>query len=43
MLRFLSSGIQAEGVDKLGNKPIELAWNVDIEAGALKAATIVTE
>lgn len=42
-VEILSSGIQAEGVDKLGNKPIELAWNVDFEDGEIIAATIATE
>ena len=29
-VEIISSGIQADGVDSKGNKPIELAWGVDI-------------
>lgn len=39
-VEIISSGIQAEGQDSKGNKPIELAWSVDIDGGKLKAATI---
>jgi len=40
-VEILAQSIQADGVDKLGNRPIELAWNVDIVDGEVKAATIV--
>lgn len=43
VIEILAQTIQSDGTDKWGNKPIELAWNVDIEGGALKEATIVTE
>lgn len=43
VIEILAQTIQADGVDAKGNKPIELAWGVDIENGELKAATIVTE
>ena len=42
-VEIVSSGIQFDGSDPKGNKPIELAWGVDIEDGAVKAATITTE
>ena len=38
---ILCSAIQAEGVDAKGNRPVELAWGVDIENGQVKPATIV--
>ena len=37
---ILAQSIQARGADSKGNKPIELAWGVDIENGVVKAATI---
>ena len=40
---IMAQSIQADGVDAKGNKPIELAWGVDIEGGQLKDATIVTQ
>lgn len=40
-VEIICSGIQAEGQDRNGNKPIELAWGVDIDGGKLKDATIV--
>lgn len=40
-LQILAEAIQADGVDAKGNKPIELAWKVDIDNGQVKAATIV--
>ena len=40
---IMAQTIQAKGVDAKGNKPIELAWGVDIEGGQLKDATIVTQ
>lgn len=42
-VEILAQTIQADGVDEKGNKPIELAWGVDIEGGQLKDATIVTQ
>lgn len=40
-VEIIGSAIQAEGTDSDGNKPIELAWGVDIdENGRLKQATI---
>lgn len=39
-VEIICSGIQAEGQDSMGNKPIELAWGVDIDGGELKNATI---
>lgn len=36
----IASAIQADGVDKKGNKAVELAWGVDIENGAVIDATI---
>lgn len=39
-LEIICSAIQADGEDAKGNKPIELAWGVDIEDGAVKTATI---
>ena len=38
-----ASSIQAEGLDDKGNKPIELAWGVDIEKGVIKDASINKE
>jgi len=38
--QIAASTIQADGEDAKGNKPIELAWDVDIENGAVKPATI---
>ena len=43
VISVLAQAIQADGVDAKGNKPIELAWGVDIEGGQLKDATIVTQ
>ena len=40
-VEIIASAIQAEGHDSKGNKPVELAWGVDIDGGQLKAATIV--
>lgn len=40
VVEILTQTIQSEGVDSKGNKPIELAWGVDIENGQLKSATI---
>lgn len=39
-IEILAQTIQSEGIDPKGNKPIELAWGIDIENGELKAATI---
>ena len=40
-VEILSQSIQADGVDAKGNKPIELAWGVDITAeGKVVEATI---
>ena len=40
-IEILSQSIQADGVDEKGNKPIELAWGVDITAeGEVVKATI---
>lgn len=39
-IEILAQTIQVEGTDAKGNRPIELAWNVDIVDGQLKAATI---
>ena len=39
--QIAASTIQADGEDDKGNKPIELAWKVDIDNGQVKAATIV--
>lgn len=40
-VEIIGSAIQAEGTDSKGNKPIELAWDVDItEKGELTDATI---
>ena len=36
----IASAIQADGADDKGNRAVELAWGVDIEGGAVKAATI---
>lgn len=38
---ILASAVQVDGEDAKGNRPIELAWNVDIADGQLKAATIM--
>ena len=43
VIEVMAEAIQADGVDEKGNKPIELAWRVDIEGGQLKDATIVTQ
>lgn len=43
VVEIISQTIQSEGTDALGNKPIELAWNVDISDGKVIAPTIVTE
>ena len=43
VIEVMAEAIQADGVDAKGNKPIELAWGVDIEGGQLKDATIVTQ
>ena len=39
-IEILSQTIQADGVDAKGNKPIELAWGVDIVDGNVIAASI---
>ena len=39
-VEIIGSAVQAEGADSKGNKPIELAWGVDIENGELKDADI---
>lgn len=39
-IEILSSAIQSIGVDAKGNKPIELAWGVDIAGGNVSDATI---
>lgn len=39
-IEILSSAIQADGVDAKGNKPVELAWSVDIVNGNVIEATI---
>lgn len=39
-VEVLVQSIQASGLDKNGNKPVELAWGVDIDNGSVKAATI---
>jgi len=38
---ILTQSVQSEGVDDKGNKPVELAWGVDIVNGNVNAATIV--
>ena len=38
-----ASSIQADGFDDKDNKPIELAWGVDIEKGVIKDASINKE
>ena len=40
-LQIIAEAIQADGFDAKGNKPVELAWGVDIADGDVKAATIV--
>ena len=40
-IEIVSQAIQADGEDAKGNKPIELAWGVDIAGGNVIAATIV--
>ena len=40
VLEILAQTVQAEGTDSFGNRPVELAWGVDIEDGTLKDATI---
>ena len=39
-IEILSQSIQADGTDEKGNKPIELAWGVDIVDGNVVAASI---
>lgn len=39
-LEIICSAIQAEGLDDKDNKPIELAWGVDIENGVINPASI---
>lgn len=39
-IEILAQGIQADGVDANGNKPVELAWGVDIADGVVSDATI---
>lgn len=39
-IEIVSSAIQAQGTDTKGNKPVELAWGVDIANGAVSAASI---
>ena len=39
-VEILAQTIQADGVDAKGNKPIELAWGVDIVDGNVVAASI---
>lgn len=39
-VEVLVQSIQATGLDSKGNKPVELAWDVDIDNGTVKAATI---
>ena len=39
-VEILAQSIQSDGTDGKGNKPIELAWGVDIENGKLKNASI---
>lgn len=41
-ITVISESIQADGVDSKGNKPVELAWNVDIVGGNVVDATIVS-
>ena len=40
-LQVITQSVQVEGFDSKGNRPIELLWNVDIEDGQLKTASIV--
>lgn len=39
-VEVLVQSIQATGLDSKGNKPVELAWDVDIDNGIVKDATI---
>ena len=39
-VEVLVQSIQATGLDSKGNKPVELAWDVDIDNGTVKEATI---
>ena len=39
-VEVLVQSIQATGLDSKGNKPVELAWDVDINNGTVKDATI---
>ena len=39
-VEVLVQSIQATGLDSKGNKPVELAWDVDIDNGTVKDATI---
>lgn len=39
-IEIIAQSIQADGTDSKGNKPIELAWGVDIEDGSVVSATI---
>lgn len=40
-VEIIGSGIQADGEDAKGNKPIWLAWGVDIQNGDVQAASII--
>lgn len=42
-IEIVSQAIQSEGTDELGNKPVELAWGVDIVENDVIEATIVTK
>lgn len=39
-IEIVSSAIQAQGTDSKGNKPVELAWGVNIADGNVSAASI---
>ncbi|MBE6964195.1 MAG: hypothetical protein E7443_06330 [Ruminococcaceae bacterium] len=39
-VEVVAQAIQADGTDSNGNKPVELAWSVDIAGGTVGAATI---
>ena len=39
-VEVIVQSIQATGLDSKGNKPVELAWDVDIDNGTVKDATI---
>ena len=40
VVEILAQTVQAEGEDHFGNRPVELAWGVDIADGAVTDATV---